>query len=155
MDYASATPANTPNSWDQFWYGDIWGAGWVRASYRGVIVRGGLDLAGQWGPAGNWIGGKTQIGTISDGTSNTLLVSEKQLNSKAYFDGDCHDDCGWADGWDPDVIRYTGFQPNPDSVYGTSANGGWEGYRFGSAHSSGINGLFGDGSVRHTGTRST
>ncbi|MCS6897040.1 MAG: DUF1559 domain-containing protein [Nitrospira sp.] len=140
MDYASATPANSPNSWDQYWYGDVWGMGWVNQPYRGMIVRGGMNAAGQW------IGGQTTVGTIPDGTSNTLLVSEKQLHPQRYMTGDWHDDCGWADGWDPDVVRYTGFQPNHDNLYGNQ--GGWDGYRFGSAHPNGMNALFGDGSVR-------
>src|SRR5205085_2529181 len=29
MDYAAATPGPGPNGWDWFWYGDIWGMGWV------------------------------------------------------------------------------------------------------------------------------
>jgi prepilin-type processing-associated H-X9-DG protein len=142
MDYASATPANAPNSWDQFWYGDVWGgyAGtWGNNGYRGVIARGG-----QWG--GRWYGTKVTMNSMSDGTSNTLAVGEKQLNPQAYNTGDWHDDAGWADGWDPDVVRYTGFTPNPDSRYNNQ--GGWEGYRFGSCHPAGMNALMGDGSVR-------
>ncbi len=142
MDYASATPANSVDSWDQFWYGDVWGYGWENSRYRGIIVRGGHNYN-----YGRWMGGQTSIGTIADGTSNTLMVSEKQLNFQAYNSGDWHDDCGWADGWDPDVVRYTGFAPYPDKAWSTMP--GWHGYRFGSAHQSGINGLFGDGSVRH------
>ena len=140
MDYGSATPANSPNAWDQFWYGDIWGMGWVGSNYRGAIVRGGRNSSG------NWIGGKVTMAGISDGTSNTLLVAEKQLNPRNYTTGDWNDDCGWGDGWDPDVVRYTGFSPNPDRLYGNQ--GGWEGYRFGSAHPTGMHGLMGDGTVR-------
>jgi prepilin-type processing-associated H-X9-DG protein len=44
------------------------------------------------------------------------------------------------------VIRHTGFLPHPDSM--NKRQGGWEGYRFGSAHPSGMNAVFGDGSVR-------
>src|SRR5262245_33510082 len=142
MDYASATPADQPNSWDQFWYGDIWGMGWVGGNYKGIIVRGG-----QQSGSGTWFGAKVTMTSISDGTSNTLLIAEKQLHPARYTTGDWHDDAGWGDGWDPDVVRYTGFQPNPDSRYDNQ--GGWEGYRFGSAHPTGINGLMGDGSVRH------
>jgi len=141
MDYAAATPANSPNSWDQFWYGDVWGDGWMPYTYHGVIVRGGPRTSD-----GKWYGGKVTMTSISDGTSSTLVISEKQLNPGAYFTGDWHDDAGWGDGWDPDVIRYTGFQPNPDNMYNNQ--GGWEGYRFGSAHPTGIQGLMGDGSVR-------
>ncbi|MBX3420525.1 MAG: DUF1559 domain-containing protein [Pirellulaceae bacterium] len=140
MDYAAATPANAPNSWDQYWYGDVWGMDWLPNRYRGAIARGGVDVDGQWK------GTKVKIGDITDGTTNTLLISEKQLHPQRYDTGDWHDDAGWADGWDPDVIRYTGFAPLADRQYERQA--GWEGYRFGSAHSTGINALLADGSVR-------
>lgn len=143
MDYAAATPADRPNSWDQFWYGDTWGLGWEKAPYNGVIARGGVDASG------NYIGAKSKMANITDGTSNTMVVGEKQLNPVRYKTGDWHDDAGWADGWDPDVIRYTGFAPNSDRLYDNQ--GGWEGYRFGSAHTSGMNILLADGSVRFLG----
>jgi prepilin-type processing-associated H-X9-DG protein len=136
MDYASATPADSPNSWDQYWAGDTWGDGHMGFNYKGMIIR------------TQWVTRKTiTLGAVTDGLSNTLLVSEKQLNPKAYDSGDWHDDQGWVDGWDPDIVRYTGFQPNSDRMWNNQ--GGWEGYRFGSAHASGMNALFGDGSVRH------
>ena len=140
MDYASATPADSVGSWDQFWFGDTWGMTWVNAKYRGAIVRGGLDANGIWQ------GGKTKMASLTDGTSNTFVIGEKQLHPLRYESGDWHDDAGWADGWDPDVVRYTGFAPNPDERYDNQ--GGWEGYRFGSAHTVGMNVLMGDGSVR-------
>jgi uncharacterized protein DUF1559 len=82
--------------------------------------------------------------TVPDGTSNTLLVAEKQLNPQAYS-GDWHDDQGWIDSWDPDTVRYTGFTPSSDKNYLTDS---WQGYRFGSAHTNGMLALFGDGSAR-------
>lgn len=143
MDYAAATPADSPNSWDQFWHGDTWGMAWEKARYYGVIVRGGPDQNGIWR------GNKSKMANIIDGTSNTMVIGEKQLSPIRYKTGDWHDDAGWADGWDPDVIRYTGFTPNPDLKYDNQ--GGWEGYRFGSTHPSGMNILLADGSVRFLG----
>ena len=96
MDYAAATPASAPNSWDQFWYGHIWEVP-TTAYYRGVIARKGTA------------GGRSTIVSITDGTSNTMILGEKQLDPAKYYTGDWHDDCGWGDGWDPDVIRYTGY----------------------------------------------
>jgi len=141
MDYAAATPAlpNQPGYWDAFWYGDIWGMSWANSPYGGVIIRGGQNGSGPW------YGGKTTLATISDGTANTLLIGEKRLDRRNYFIGDWHDDCGWGDAWDPDVIRYTGQatgpNPRPDAV-------GVSGYEFGSAHQTGINVVMADGSVR-------
>jgi prepilin-type N-terminal cleavage/methylation domain-containing protein len=132
MDYASATPANSPGSWDQFWHGQTWSVP-TTARYRGVIVRTQTANA------------PTSMANILDGTSNTLAVSEKWLHKLRYVTGDWHDDQGWVDGWDPDVVRYTGFQPIPDSE---GSPYGWDGYQFGSAHPAGMSGLLADGSCR-------
>ncbi len=126
MDYASATPGDAPNSWDQFWYGNIWGV--PTASYRGMIVRTGTGSSGT-------------LAAVTDGLSNTLLIAEKILDKTKYQSGDWMDDAGWSDGWDPDVIRYTAQQPAQDKI-------GVSGYEFGSAHAGGMNALMGDGSVR-------
>jgi len=133
MDYASATPADSPNSWDQFWYGNTWGV--PNVAYRGLIVRNTPSSS------------KVTMASVTaaDGLSNTLLVSEKQLNPANYANGDWHDDQGWIDSWDPDTIRYTGFTPASDKQYGSL---GWEGYRFGSTHPNGMVALFGDGACR-------
>src|SRR5262249_20658382 len=39
MDYCAMTPADSPNSWDQFWYGQIWSDPTTASNYRGVIGR--------------------------------------------------------------------------------------------------------------------
>lgn len=131
MDYASATPADSPNSWDQYWYGVIWGTP-TNVRYNGIIVRSGDNRS-------------SNFASITDGSSNTLLISEKWLNPDNYFGGDWHDDRGWTDGWDPDIVRYTGYRPENDSASPAYGNGG---YQFGSAHTSIIQGVFGDGAVR-------
>lgn len=129
-DYASATPADAPWSWDQFWYGQTWALpGPVQ--YHGMIVR-----------SGN--GRKGKFRDVTDGLSNTLLVGEKWLRPRLYMAGDWHDDRGWTDGWDPDTVRYTGFPPHQDSE---STGYGWEGYQFGGPHPGAMMALFGDGSV--------
>jgi prepilin-type N-terminal cleavage/methylation domain-containing protein len=148
MDYAAATPATAgnPNDWDQFWYGDVWGMGWVPYTYHGVIVRGGIGVPGSNGTTGAWTGGKTTMNSIIDGTSNTLMIGEKRLDKRNYANGDWDDDCGWGDGWDPDVVRYTGQATGPNPRQ--DAAGGVSGYEFGSAHPAGINAVMADGSVR-------
>lgn len=131
MDYASTTPADSPWSWDQFWYGNIWSVPtWAR--YKGCIVR-------------TQTNGPIDLGNIVDGTSNTLMIAEKWLDKRNYYTGDWHDDQGWMDGWDPDVVRYAGFPPIKDRA---GSSYGWDGYMHGSAHGNGIQGLNADGSVR-------
>jgi prepilin-type N-terminal cleavage/methylation domain-containing protein len=100
---------------------------------------------------------------ISDGMSNTLVVSEKLVRADLYpgnMDGEGgnsqSDDRGWSDGWDPDTIRSTAVQPRSDNdaicyapltdQYCTGA--GREVFFFGSAHSNGINAVFADASAR-------
>jgi len=133
MDYASATPGDAANSWDQFWYNNVWSVP-ANQKYNGLIVRNTNPVAQN---------GKGEPLTAAiDGLSNTLMVSEKRLDSRNYTIGDWMDDQGWSDGWDPDIVRYTAFQPMKD------APGGVSGYEFGSAHPTGLNCLVGDGSVR-------
>ena len=102
-----------------------------------------------------------KIPQISDGTSNTLVISEKYVYSQkapeiglpnGYEGGDPSDDRGWLDGWDPDTMRSTMAQPYPDSSISPIRDGDPpsenQTYLLGSAHSSGIHGLFADGSTR-------
>lgn len=94
---------------------------------------------------------------VSDGLSNTLLLSEKWVNPDDYEGGAWYDNFGWTDGWDPDIVRFAAFKPLPDGAAECvptndcstpAAVADLSAYRFGSAHSSGINAAFGDGSVR-------
>ena len=133
-DYAGATPGDAPYSWDQFWYNETWTCP-QNARYRGAIVRSG------WGR-------QSKFSDLLDGTSNVLVVSEKMLVIPNYPAGDWHDDRGWTDGWDPDIMRYTALRPYPDARSSPAPDGWGVGYHFGSAHAAGINGLLGDGSVR-------
>jgi hypothetical protein len=94
---------------------------------------------------------------ITDGTSSTLVVGEKRLEPidevvgndavGGYITGDWHDDRGWSDGWDPDALRCTICEIGQDRPI-TPAEGSVNGYRFGSAHSSGMNAGFADASVQ-------
>jgi prepilin-type N-terminal cleavage/methylation domain-containing protein len=109
-------------------------------------------------------------GQISDGTSNTLVIGEKLVRSDLYDGseatgddagaGQVSDDKGWADGWDPDSVRYTGVPPLSDGDTGTCRSS-TKSFRqtcigsgnvvpvlfFGSAHPSGVNSVFADASV--------
>jgi len=96
---------------------------------------------------------------ITDGTSHTFLLGEKYVRSDLYEGGSKSDDKGWIDGWDPDAMRSTCFQPyqdsdstgfqfqplnSPSDLFGIDRDV----YYFGSAHTSGFNGIFADGSIR-------
>ena len=131
MDYASATPADSPGSWDQYWYGKVHEVE-TAATYRGMIVRSGNNR-------------KATFGNITDGASNVMCIGEKWLNRNNYTAGDWHDDCGWSDGWDPDTVRYTGYPLCKD----TQTPPTQAGYMFGGAHPAVSLALFGDGSVHN------
>jgi prepilin-type N-terminal cleavage/methylation domain-containing protein/prepilin-type processing-associated H-X9-DG protein len=126
---------------------------------KGMIVWGGQ-------------GAKRRHGDIMDGTSNSIMCSEKAL-PPARHGADGGDNERWNNaGWDECVIRWH-FPPKQDNdptnylvcggTTGFPGNNGcvptntipssnvpnlWRRY-FGSAHSSGINAVFADGSVRH------
>jgi prepilin-type N-terminal cleavage/methylation domain-containing protein/prepilin-type processing-associated H-X9-DG protein len=115
------------------------------AFYRGVIQR--CD----WNGMKHLGFSKTiSIKRIVDGTSKTMVVGEKRLNPKKYVSGEWHDDRGWSDGWDPDIMRSTMFPFAQDAELPDGQRDGSHvlPYGFGSAHPSGMNAMFADGSVR-------
>ncbi|MBX9681749.1 MAG: DUF1559 domain-containing protein [Gemmataceae bacterium] len=126
-DYAAVTPGDG----NALWGGDIWGTGHESYPYKGIIVRTNMTTGGR----------ASTMASITDGTSNTVMIAEKRLNSTLYTGGEWHDDSGWCDGWDPDVIRCSD-QPQRDAPSGVT------GYETGSAHVAGMMCVFGDGSVR-------
>lgn len=172
-----------------FWCGDGRG-GWGdvstperSANYGGVIVRtpyrvegcsAGVPcaLATATAPARGEIvpGFPTAIkpAQVTDGLSNTLVISEKVVRADLYEGqpapdpggGGVSDDRGWSDGWDPDSVRFTGVPPISDSDQKTChhSNSGIQrtciGYGgeipvlfFGSAHPVGVNAVYGDASA--------
>jgi prepilin-type processing-associated H-X9-DG protein len=141
--------------------------------YDGVIVRSTWRYQSGGGNA-RWVGEPASLVTqpvtfakITDGTTKTLLIAEKYVRSDIYFhDGTDHysDDRGWCDGWDADQMRSTCFLPIADSDpigwqgaqltkyfgddFSTGPVGGsYNVLQFGSAHTSGMNAVFADGSV--------
>lgn len=162
MDYASATPGDGTNFEDDisgstagtlespYWRGNITDTP-HNVNYDGVIVRTNWDIrpgSGETvGPAGTTP--PVTFGMIRDGTSNTLVLGEKLLQPSCYSSGDWHDDRGWTDGWDPDTVRSTAYQFMGDRNVLSGESSRNFGFRFGSAHPSGMNALLADGSVRH------
>lgn len=150
-DYASSTPANLldlnrpsfdPWFWQGVRHGNVLAAAnqMIRfngqkypVSFEGVIVRTGMSKP-------------CKARRITDGLSNTMAIGEKRLHSDLYQIGATHDDIGWTDGWDSDIIRYTGYQPGPD-VSQSEEDSARFGYQFGSAHTAVFNAVFADGHV--------
>lgn len=82
---------------------------------------------------------------VPDGTSNTLMVSEKQLNIAKFGPNQWNDDEGYIAGYDEDTVCWALKPPWPDSRdlkdYNNSDG------RFGSSHPTLFNAVFADGSV--------
>jgi prepilin-type N-terminal cleavage/methylation domain-containing protein/prepilin-type processing-associated H-X9-DG protein len=131
--------------------------------YDGVIVRSAFFPLGK-NPFTQKLDGKfvnapgpVKHRQITDGTSKTLMISEKYIRTDLYPGGTSSDDTGWTDGWDPDIMRSTGIPPLQDGSLDhlTDPNAGppmgsaWWEFHFGSAHPGGINSVYADGSV-HT-----
>jgi prepilin-type N-terminal cleavage/methylation domain-containing protein/prepilin-type processing-associated H-X9-DG protein len=167
MDYAAAIPgANWPgapnppnvnNGTDLYW-GD-------RYDHGGIVSR-----CSKWsdsypqeldGPNGDL---KITFASITDGSSNTIMVSEKWCTPSLYLRPSAQEDEGWLCGWDEDIIHITAAPPkrdfafvvgdewgNPGNDVRCWGNSNWNQISvcFGSAHPGGINALFGDGSVRN------
>jgi prepilin-type N-terminal cleavage/methylation domain-containing protein/prepilin-type processing-associated H-X9-DG protein len=86
----------------------------------------------------------TTFASITDGTSNTLLVSEKRLNLRYLGSKQPDDNQGYTAGFNYDTMRKTTRPPLPDynAQFGDGAG------LFGSSHTGGINVCLADGSVR-------
>jgi prepilin-type N-terminal cleavage/methylation domain-containing protein len=80
---------------------------------------------------------------ISDGTSNTLLVSEKRLNLAFLGQGAQDDNQGYTAGWNYDTVRKTTKPPAADYFDSFGDGGGL----FGSSHRQGVNAVLADGSL--------
>ncbi len=96
-------------------------------------------------------GAKRTLAQFRDGTSNSVLVSEKSLPDERHGT-DGGDNERWNNnGWDEDCIRYH-FPPIADSQappLRSNGNTAWRRY-FGGPHPGGLNVLMADGSVRFT-----
>ena len=150
------SPARTPSTNDSVFDGVI-----VRILWKSLIAATATSPA-----RGKFLSGGTRSvkpAQVTDGMSNTLMISEKFVRSDMIESNigpngqvSYSDDSGWTDGWDPDTVRFTGYQPISDNMKGfyhepsterycTGENA--DVYFFGSSHPGGINAVFADGSV--------
>jgi prepilin-type N-terminal cleavage/methylation domain-containing protein/prepilin-type processing-associated H-X9-DG protein len=84
-----------------------------------------------------------RIADITDGLSNTLMVSEKRLNLHYLGQPQGNDYIGYTCGWENDIVRSTDEPPRPDY---NGADDGLEDL-FGASHPGRFNAVFADGSV--------
>jgi prepilin-type N-terminal cleavage/methylation domain-containing protein/prepilin-type processing-associated H-X9-DG protein len=142
-------------------------------SYRGAPWAGPTDVAQVENPVGQetanaritfanaarsatgivFTGSMVRAADVTDGASNTYLVGEKYVNPDWYFTGqDNGDNESAMIGDNSDISRWGSINPPPNPYYCPPLQdipGGDHGYYyFGSAHSTGLNMAFCDGSVR-------
>jgi prepilin-type N-terminal cleavage/methylation domain-containing protein len=116
--------------------------------YRGVIQRTDWKHDARPQPVHLGFTKKMTFAKITDGSSNTLLLAEKRLSPSKYETGEWHDDRGWTDGYDPDIMRSTAYELGADREEEGDSTLRAFGYGLGSAHSSVMNAVLADGSTQ-------
>jgi prepilin-type N-terminal cleavage/methylation domain-containing protein len=179
-DYASVAPGVVPMYKDSsgLYAEDTYGLIYGWASSEGDPAKAGTRTGNDWqyGMHHGVIGGgpwgsvshanKNTFASVTDGTSNTMLVGEKWVAVNHYGGGRGGDDYGPFAGTDANEVRSSATlqisvggnhiplaNPHQDVNHPIDANGqsnDWEtSMQFGSAHPAGINAVFADGSVHN------
>jgi prepilin-type N-terminal cleavage/methylation domain-containing protein/prepilin-type processing-associated H-X9-DG protein len=90
-----------------------------------------------------------KIGDISDGTSNTVMVAEKQVHPTRLGTAGGDNEVWNNSGWDQDHVRFGEAVPEPDDKHPNSKQPNFWSVRFGGSHPGGFNAVLADGSVRN------
>ena len=110
----------------------------------GVLLRQWATLPNTSSPRPNT---RRTMADVKDGTSNTLLVAEKQVHDTTWGSAGGDNEPWNNPGWDEDVVRFGSEVPQPDHLHPDNTQPAHWSRRFGSSHSGGINVVRVDGSV--------
>ena len=112
---------------------------------QGVLVR-------QWAtltmPAGTAPNQTRTFASITDGTSNTVMVGEKQCHPTVLGTAGGDNEPWENSGWDQDQVRFGEVVPQPDDLHPNSSQPTFWSERFGGSHPGGVMIVMCDGSVR-------
>lgn len=90
---------------------------------------------------------RRRMGDIIDGTSNTLMVGEKQIHPTVWGTAGGDNETWNNPGWDEDVIRFSNDMPQADLLHPDKTQAQFWSRRFGGSHPSGFMVVRADGSV--------
>jgi prepilin-type N-terminal cleavage/methylation domain-containing protein/prepilin-type processing-associated H-X9-DG protein len=90
-----------------------------------------------------------RLADITDGTTNTVMVGEKQCHDSVLGSAGGDNEPWNNSGWDQDHVRFGEAVPQPDSVHPTSKSPTFWSVRFGGPHPGVFNVVMADGSVRN------